>query len=57
MLMVTKKPTQMSIIYLVMEYGGIVKMAFINEVEALEFKKKLELEEGGFYTIKEVPYI
>jgi hypothetical protein len=55
--MVTKKPTQMSIIYLVMEYGGIVKMAFINEVEALEFKKKLELEEGGFYTIKEVPYI
>lgn len=57
----------MSTIYLVMEFqslsyyrlrnGGIVKMAFINFIEASEFKKKLELEEGGFYTIKEVPYI
>lgn len=47
----------MNTIYLVMEYGGIVKKAFKNEVEALEFVKKLETEEGGFYTIKEVPYI
>lgn len=47
----------MNTIFLVIECGGIVKKAFLNEGQALEFKRNLEIEDGGYYFIKEVPYI